>query len=122
AAPRESRSSSDPRAPPPGAPSRAPRLCSRPPAAREGARAGTVDDYEPNQKDARADDRGDRKDAAQRTGALVVAGRPAHEDPCLVQTPQERECPEQERKQPDERHEDAEADAAGEIVDLRADP
>src|ERR1039458_2612551 len=95
----------------PGAWARRSNVCARP-----------VDDQEPEREAEGADDGGDRERPPQGTGALVVAGGAAHEDPCLVQTAQDRERPEEQHGQSEKRGEDPEADAAREIVGLGADP
>src|SRR5208283_5197969 len=79
-----------------------------------GARA--MDDQEPEREAEGTYRGGDREDPPQRPRALVVPGRPAHEDPRVVHSPQDRKRAEQEREQPDERNEDAEAHAARQIV------
>src|ERR1019366_9551851 len=70
----------------------------------------------------RGEHRGGGEHPSQYAGALIVTGRAPHEDPCLIETAQDRERSEQEHEQPDEGDQDAEADAARQIVHLRADP
>ena len=81
-----------------------------------------MDDHEPQREDERTDGSCGPEDPTQRACALVVAGRSTHEDPGMVEATQDRECPEQQREQGHEGHEDAEADAARQVVSLRAEP
>src|SRR5271155_361223 len=83
---------------------------------RSSAVAWSVDDQEPEREDHGTDRRGGSEDPSQYPRALVVPGCTTHKDPCLIETTQDRERPEQEREQPDERNENAEGNAAREIV------
>ena len=75
-----------------------------------------------NANASRADDGGDPEDAAERAGALVVAGRAAHEDPGLSSRRSTESAPNSSTNSADERDENADADAAREVIGLRAEP
>ena len=81
-----------------------------------------MEDQEPEHEQEGTDRDGRREDPTQCTATLVVAGGTAHEDPRLIHAAQDREIAEEQNKQRYERDEDSEADTAGEIVGLRAEP
>src|SRR5258708_18341910 len=84
----------------------------------EGAGARAVDDEEPEREDGPAENRRGAEDLAHHARALVTAGGTADEDPGIVHALQQRQRPEQQREQRSEGDEDAEADAARQVVDL----
>src|ERR1700722_6814472 len=92
------------------------------PVAREGARAGSVDDDEPDREDDPADGCRNGEDPAQRSAALIVPGGSTDENPGVVQTFQDGEGPEEQEEEPGEGDEDPQADAAREVVGLGAQP
>src|SRR5580704_7945344 len=92
------------------------------PVAREGTRAGSVDDDEPDGEDDSADGGGDPEDTPEGTCPLVVPSGATDEDPGVVETAQDREGPEEEGEEGEEGDEDPKGDAPREVVSLRAEP